>query len=67
MKITIKGNPKEIVDLVLQLRDRLSEEDYKNFFAPITISGEDITIGGEDISKIISEATSDNAPMHEFV
>lgn len=67
MKITIKGSPKEIADLVFQLRDRLSEEDYKNFFAPITISGEDITIGGEEVSKIISEATSDNAPMHEFV
>ena len=67
MKITIKGNPKEIADLVFQLRDRLSEEDYKNFFAPITIGDGDITIGSEEISKIISEATSDNAPMHEFV
>lgn len=60
MKITIKGNIKEIVDLILQLRDRLSEEDYKNFFAPFTIGDGDITIDGEEISKIISEATSDD-------
>lgn len=67
MKITIKGNPKEIVDLVFQLRDRLSEEDYKIFFAPITIGDGDITIGGEEISKIISEVISDNTQMHGFV
>lgn len=60
MKITIKGNPKEIVDLVFQLRDRLSEEDYKNFFAPITING-------EDIFKTISEYNPDNTPIHGFV
>lgn len=67
MKVMIEGSTKEIVDLILQLHNRLSEEDYKNFFAPIAIGDGDITIGGEEISKIISEATSDNAPMHEFV
>lgn len=60
MKVMIEGSTKEIVDLVVEVQDRLSEENYKNFFAPITIDDGDITIGGEEISKIISEVTSDD-------
>lgn len=59
MKITIKGNIKEIAELLVNVRDQLPKELQTNRLS--------ITIGNEEISEIISEATSDNAPMHEFV
>lgn len=58
MKITIKGNIKEIAELLINVRDQLPKESQKVRFS-ITIGGEDITISSEEAYKAFFEAASD--------